>query len=558
MFTAGIILCLLTLSGVEAQRGLAAPPAGYTLVWNDEFTSSVTTPASVTYPSGDPNETSGSPPDPAFWSYDVGNNNGWGNEELETYSTSTTNASIEADPLGGAAHSTVLLITATQGGGIYDSARVKTIGSSTIGTQPQYGYFESQIAGPSGSGLWPAWWMEGTDLNVVGWPEAGEMDLFAEFGDNPTSEFSTDHYGTTNDAFSAGNSVAIIANQYNIYGLLRTPTLQARFLNGYSTGIIGEPYNSQNLGGVFNQPFFFLYDLAIGTASSPGGQLASNEELPASLKIGYLRVYQPTGSVQTAGNTANNTPTVLAGGSHPIAPSTYQVTPQSATGTRLDLAGNTTTNGNGIDAVTSNGSSAQAWTFSTTPLANIPGVVPTGDYNIGIHSNFCLQAGGWFPGAFAEIWSCNNNSLQSWNVVPSNAGDYQIQMATIPPTSEESPSPAALCLYDISGIIQLEACDTSGSDEFAILPLTPLAPTGLGCLCGRGRRCAHYPDMDGQCPRDRLPRLSQHDVERRSESRPGRRNRLRQLYGHQHTHRRGHVLLQGDSGEHRRRIGIFQ
>jgi fibronectin type 3 domain-containing protein len=469
---AGIILGLLTLLGVAVQPVHASPPAGYTLVWDDEFSS---TAPSVTYPSGDPNETVTSPPDAAFWSYDTGAGV-WGNSEIETYTTS--NATIVTDVA--ATNGTALDINAVLSGGNWTSSRIKTSASAVKGTQPQYGYLESSIEVPTGSGLWPKWWAQGTDVNLVGWPEAGEADLIQSFGDDPLTAFSTDFYGTTNAYFDTSNPVTIPAG-YNVYGYLWTPTEEWNYLNGYSVSPGPNLYNTAStslVGGAFNQPFYLLYDLAVGSASSPGGQ--TGVETTGDLKVGYVRVYQATGSVQTATNVANETPTVLAGGTHPIAPGTYQVTAQSQTADRLTLTGNGTANGNGLDAEASTGptTAAQAWTFGTAS------VVPAGDYNISVDGPYCLQGGGWFPGTYAEIWGCDGGSLQSWNVVASGS-DYQIQQAVIPPASENG-SASALCLTDVGGTFELEACSTATSDEYTILPLTPGGPTGLTASAAAG------------------------------------------------------------------------
>jgi hypothetical protein len=94
---------------VSATPTLATPPSGYTLVWHDEFNGAV-----------------GSAPNSAYWSYDTGNNGGWGNNELEIYTTSLSNASIVSD--SSAPNGTALAITATKSGSNYNSARIKTMG----------------------------------------------------------------------------------------------------------------------------------------------------------------------------------------------------------------------------------------------------------------------------------------------------------------------------------------------------------------------------------------------------------------------------------------------
>src|SRR5579862_2732438 len=70
------------LFALSARPSYATPPSGYTLVWDDEFNSAT-----------DSHETVGAPPDPAYWTYQTGAG-GFGNNELQTYTTSTTNASI--------------------------------------------------------------------------------------------------------------------------------------------------------------------------------------------------------------------------------------------------------------------------------------------------------------------------------------------------------------------------------------------------------------------------------------------------------------------------------
>src|ERR1700685_3299844 len=66
-----LIACLLIpLSPLPGQQ--------LQLVWSDEF-----------------NGPADAPPDPAKWTYDLGNNNGWGNRELENYTKDAANAHMD-------------------------------------------------------------------------------------------------------------------------------------------------------------------------------------------------------------------------------------------------------------------------------------------------------------------------------------------------------------------------------------------------------------------------------------------------------------------------------
>src|SRR5262245_31196620 len=80
------------------------------------------------------------------WVYDVGNNAGWGNNELENYQS----GSLNANQTGGA-----LQMQARKenvGGFAYTSARIKTQGTKSFGP---YGKMEARTQGPQGQGLWP-------------------------------------------------------------------------------------------------------------------------------------------------------------------------------------------------------------------------------------------------------------------------------------------------------------------------------------------------------------------------------------------------------------------
>src|ERR1039458_2321540 len=148
--------------------------AGWQLVWSDEF-----------------NQPDGSAPDPTKWGYDIGNG-GWGNAELEYYTSRTNNARIAGGQL---------VIEADQesyGGSSYTSARLLTKGKWSWA----YGRVEARIKIPRGQGIWPAFWMLGTNIDSVGWPTCGEIDIMENIG--KTSDQGTAH-GTIHGPQSGGD-----------------------------------------------------------------------------------------------------------------------------------------------------------------------------------------------------------------------------------------------------------------------------------------------------------------------------------------------------------------
>jgi len=149
LFTGALGIVLALVSPVQGA---------WRLIWSDEF-----------------NGPANSLPDPSKWTYDLGNNNGWGNHELETYTNLPENAHMD-----GQGNLVIHVETALSG---YTSARLKTQGLFAA----QYGRVEARIKLPSGQGIWPTFWMLGSDVGTVGWPWCGEIDIMENIGSQPST-----------------------------------------------------------------------------------------------------------------------------------------------------------------------------------------------------------------------------------------------------------------------------------------------------------------------------------------------------------------------------------
>ncbi len=164
------------MMGCEIEAVQKLPERNFELVWSDEF-------------EGD----SGTAPNAAKWTYDLGTGqNGWGNNELQTYTQSPKNVCLDG--------SGNLVITALKDlSGNYTSARVKTEGLFA----QQYGRIEARIKTPTGSGIWPAFWMLGNNIDNVGWPQCGEIDIMEQKG-----KYSNITYGSIHGpGYSGGQAV---------------------------------------------------------------------------------------------------------------------------------------------------------------------------------------------------------------------------------------------------------------------------------------------------------------------------------------------------------------
>ena len=151
-------VALLLISSVTAQVKFASfarpqrpsrPDNPWQLVWSDEF-----------------NGNDGSLPDSTKWAMETGNW-GWGNNELEYYTSRAVNAQQKSGNL------VITALKENYGGSAYTSARLKTQGLF----EHTYGRVEARIKLPFGQGIWPAFWMLGADIDTAGWPSCGEIDI---------------------------------------------------------------------------------------------------------------------------------------------------------------------------------------------------------------------------------------------------------------------------------------------------------------------------------------------------------------------------------------------
>ena len=118
--------------------------AAHKLMWQDEF-----------------NGPAGAAPDAAKWRVVTGGG-GWGNHELEYYTSHASNVSLDGkgDLAITARHETYADGGVTRN---YTSARIQTKGLY----QSTYGQIEARIKLPAGQGLWPAFWALGADRLVA-------------------------------------------------------------------------------------------------------------------------------------------------------------------------------------------------------------------------------------------------------------------------------------------------------------------------------------------------------------------------------------------------------
>jgi beta-glucanase (GH16 family) len=163
----------------------------------------------------------------------------------------------------------------------------------------QYGFIEARIKMPAGSGNHPAFWMLGDNINQVGWPYSGEMDITEIRGNEPTTTTSATHYSTVNSPNTCCNN-----HQYKVAAL----GVGADTSGGYHTYAVAWMPNSisyyvdnrlistttpSNLGGlwVFNSKFFLILNNAVNAGFSGSWQNLQS----STMSIDWVRSYQVNG-----------------------------------------------------------------------------------------------------------------------------------------------------------------------------------------------------------------------------------------------------------------------
>jgi beta-glucanase (GH16 family) len=236
----------------------------WTLVWSDEFNYTGL-------------------PDTAKWVNEVGFIR---NNELQYYTfRNPENSKVENGAL------LIIGKEESYSGADYTSASLTTDGKYSW----TYGKIEARIKLQNGQGIWPAFWLLGQDINQVGWPKCGELDIM-EHINNENMNHGTMHWDNSGHV-SYGGTVDCDVQQYHIYSLERDEQAIVWYLDGnkYLEGNIKDNINNT---GAFHNPFYMILNLAIG-GNWPGSP--DNTTLfPDTMSVDYVRVYQK--SINTMAN----------------------------------------------------------------------------------------------------------------------------------------------------------------------------------------------------------------------------------------------------------------
>lgn len=230
--------------------------AGWTKIWHDEF--------------------DGTQINPDNWCHELGNH-GWGNNELQNYTSSAENSFVSDGKL---------IIEAKKVGSGYTSARMITADKFDF----TYGRVDIRARLPKGQGVWPALWMLGANFWDIGWPQCGEIDIMEIVGHEPDKLHGTVHW-EQNGHSSYGGSTTLsegdFSDEFHVFSVIWDNQKIKWLLDDNQYWVVDITPTTLS---EFHHDFFFIFNVAVG-GNWPGSPDATTV-FPQQMIVDYIRIFQ--------------------------------------------------------------------------------------------------------------------------------------------------------------------------------------------------------------------------------------------------------------------------
>ncbi len=176
----------------------------------------------------------------------------------------------------------------------YTSARVNTKGKREF----LFGRFEARMRLPAEVGMWPAFWMLGGNIDEVGWPACGEIDIVEGKGRLPNWTSGALHRGPD----SAGNLITSdeyelsegdFHHDWHVFAVEWEPEQIRWYVDDALFQTVDKPEGVEKTYWPFDHghPFFIILNLAVGGWFDKPHMPPDNLE-PQRLLVDYVRVYR--------------------------------------------------------------------------------------------------------------------------------------------------------------------------------------------------------------------------------------------------------------------------
>ena len=219
----------------------------------------------------------------SVWSNEFGQS-GWGNEELQFYKNTITVS-------GGMAH-----LGVSRDANEIVSSRINTKYKKHFGR----GIVEARIKLPNlaktqANGLWPAFWMLGSNIDTVGWPACGEIDILeAGAAKQPSARVHAVHYqGKGSPDSHVSSLVPDISDEFHVFTLKWSNNELEFLLDDVSSWVLD--ITDSKYDAFRQNEFFLLLNVAVGGTFT---NIFTPEEVsfssPQSMVIDWIRIYEST------------------------------------------------------------------------------------------------------------------------------------------------------------------------------------------------------------------------------------------------------------------------
>ena len=249
-----LFLLISLLVWMSCSDSTGPEDRNWQMVWQDEFDGGA-----------------GQLPDSATWNLDVGTD--WGNAQMEYDTDRPENVSLDGQGY--------LAI-------VYTSGRINTKGLF----ETQYGRIEARMKLPYGQGLWPAFWMLGSNIDEVGWPNCGEIDIMEYRGQKTSRVHGSLHGPGYSGAAPVTTSFDLPNGRFDLDFHVFAVEWDKNFVEFYVDDHRYLRIDKEDVPGtwVFDHPFFILINLAVG--GNYVGQPNEMTLFPQTLLVDYVRVYK--------------------------------------------------------------------------------------------------------------------------------------------------------------------------------------------------------------------------------------------------------------------------
>jgi beta-glucanase (GH16 family) len=136
--------------------------------------------------------------------------------------------------------------------------------------------------------------MLGDNIDIVGWPHCGEIDIMEMIGHEPSTVHGTAHWGPQGNSwsFNNGNDYKLsgekFIDEYHVFSILWELDKITYFVDDVEYFTL----TKQMVNGdyPFNAPFFFIFNVAVG--GTWPGYPDETTQFPQRMVVDYVRVFE--------------------------------------------------------------------------------------------------------------------------------------------------------------------------------------------------------------------------------------------------------------------------